>query len=231
MNEASDMTAGKMPGASSHKISIPKYSLGEELISSISHGVGALLSVAGMILCIVRSAAHGGTAAVAASIVYGLTLIVLYTMSCIYHALRVNKAKRVFRVIDHCSVFLLIAGTYTPYTLVTLTGPTGWLLFGVIWGAAVIGITLNAISLEKFSKISVFCYLAMGWAIIFAIKPLLASLALQGIVLLVAGGVAYSLGVILYALGSKKRYMHSIWHFFVLAGSILHFFSIYLYVL
>lgn len=223
-------TMGTLSPAS-HKISIPKYTLAEELISSISHGAGALLAVAGLILCVVRGVSHGSTTAVISGIVFGFTLIVLYTMSCLYHALRVNKAKRVLRVIDHCSVFLLIAGTYTPYTLVTLAGPTGWLLFGVIWGAAAIGITLNAISLERFSKISVVCYLAMGWAIIFAIKPLAAALAVPGIVLLVAGGVAYSLGVILYALGSKKRYMHSIWHFFVLAGSILHFLSIYLYVL
>ena len=152
-------------------------------------------------------------------------------MSCIYHALKPNKAKRVFRVFDHCSVFLLIAGTYAPYTLVSLSGATGWVLFGIIWASAILGITLNAIDLEKFSKVSVACYLAMGWAVIFAFRPLMASLAFPGLMLLVAGGVAYSLGVILYAIGSKKRYMHSVWHFFVLAGSILHFFSIYLYVI
>ncbi len=214
-----------------HRISIPKYSLGEELISSISHGVGALLSLAGLILCIVRSVMHGTPFGVASSIVYGLSLFILYTMSCIYHALKPNQDKRVFRVIDHCSVFLLIAGTYTPFTLVTLHGSTGWLLFSVIWGAAIIGMILNAIDLEKFSKISVVCYLAMGWAVVFAIRPLIAALATPGLILLVCGGVAYSLGVIVYALGGKIRYMHSIWHFFVLAGSILHFFAIYLYVL
>ena len=214
-----------------HRISIPKYSLGEELISSISHGVGALLSLAGLILCIVRSVMHGTPFGVTSSIVYGLSLIILYTMSCIYHALKPNQAKRVFRVIDHCSVFLLIAGTYTPFTLVTLHGSTGWLLFSVIWGSAIIGMILNAIDLEKFSKISVVCYLAMGWAVVFAIRPLVAALATPGLILLVCGGVAYSLGVIVYALGSKIRYMHSIWHFFVLAGSILHFFAVYLYVL
>ncbi len=214
-----------------HKISIPKYTLGEELVSSISHGIGALLSVAGLTMCIVRSAIHGSGAALAASIVYGISLIILYTMSCIYHALKPNKAKRVFRVFDHCSVFLLIAGTYAPYTLVSLSGATGWVLFGIIWASAILGITLNAIDLEKFSKVSVACYLAMGWAVIFAFRPLMASLAFPGLMLLVAGGVAYSLGVILYAIGSKKRYMHSVWHFFVLAGSILHFFSIYLYVI
>ena len=174
---------------------------------------------------------HGTPFGVTSSIVYGLSLIILYTMSCIYHALKPNQAKRVFRVIDHCSVFLLIAGTYTPFTLVTLHGSTGWLLFSVIWGAAIIGMLLNAIDLEKFSKISVVCYPAMGWAVVFAIRPLVAALATPGLILLVCGGVAYSLGVIVYALGSKIRYMHSIWHFFVLAGSILHFFAVYLYVL
>ena len=214
-----------------HRISIPKYSLSEELISSISHGVGALLSLVGLILCIVRSVVHATPMGVASSIIYGLSLIILYTMSCLYPALKPNQAKRFFRVIDHCSVFLLIAGTYAPFTLVTLAGPTGWLLFFVIWGAALIGIVLNAIDLEKFSKVSVVCYLAMGWAVVFAIKPLVAALASPGLVLLVCGGVTYSLGVILYALGSKIRYMHSVWHFFVLAGSILHFFAVYLYVL
>lgn len=214
-----------------YKISIPKYTLGEELISSISHGVGSLLSIAALVLCTVRSILHGNPLAVVSSVIFGTSLIILYTMSCIYHALKPNKAKRIFRVIDHCSVFLLIAGTYAPFTLVTLAGTTGWILFAVIWLSAILGITLNAIDLEKFSKVSVVCYLAMGWAIVFAIRPLIAALAPQGLVFLVAGGIAYSLGVILYALGSKLRYMHSIWHFFVLAGSILHFFSIYFYVL
>ena len=213
------------------EITIPKYTLGEELMSSISHGVGALLSIAALVLCVVFSAIHGNPAAVVASALYGSSLVILYTMSCLYHALKPNKAKRVFRIFDHCSIFLLIAGTYTPYTLVTLAGTTGWILFGVIWGAAILGIVLNAIDLEKYSKISVACYLAMGWAVIFAIKPLIAALPTGGLIYLLLGGIAYSVGVILYALGSKRRYMHSIWHFFVLAGSILQFFSVFFYVI
>ena len=213
------------------EITIPKYTLGEELMSSISHGVGALLSIAALVLCVVFSAIHGNPAAGVASALYGSSLVILYTMSCLYHALKPNKAKRVFRIFDHCSIFLLIAGTYTPYTLVTLAGTTGWILFGVIWGAAILGIVLNAIDLEKYSKISVACYLAMGWAVIFAIKPLIAALPTGGLIYLLLGGIAYSVGVILYALGSKRRYMHSIWHFFVLAGSILQFFSVFFYVI
>lgn len=213
-------------------ISIPVYSLSEELISSISHGVGALFGVAALVLCVVFSALHGNPWAVVSSAIYGATLVILYSMSSIYHALKINKAKRVFRVFDHCSIFLLIAGTYTPYTLVTLrqAGATGWILFGVVWGAGILGIVFNSINLKKYRIPSMICYLAMGWVMIFAMKPLMENLHRNGIILLFAGGGAYTLGAILYGLGKKHKYFHSIWHFFVLAGSILHFFSILLYV-
>ncbi len=151
-------------------------------------------------------------------------------MSCLYHALKVNKAKRVFRVIDHCTIFLLIAGTYTPFTLVTLRDSVGWWLFGTVWGIAILGITLNAIDLKKFSKISVACYL-LRWAILSEIEPLRANLAPGGIALLVWGGVVYTAGAILYGIGSKVKYFHSIFHFFCLGGSVLHFLAIYQYVL
>ena len=158
-------------------------------------------------------------------------MLLLYLMSCLYHALKVNQAKRVFRVIDHCTIFLLIAGTYTPFTLVTLRDSVGWWLFGAIWGIAILGITLNAIDLKRFSKISVACYLLMGWAILSAIEPLRANLAPGGIALLVWGGVVYSVGAILYGIGSKVKYFHSIFHFFCLGGSVLHFLAVYQYVL
>lgn len=135
------------------------------------------------------------------------------------------------RVLDHCTIFLLIAGTYTPFTLVTLRQGAGWPLFGIIWGAAVFGIVLNAIDVERFEKLSMVCYLAMGWAIVFTIRPLLHAISAEGIKLLIAGGIAYTVGAVIYAKGSKIKYMHSIWHFFVLAGSILHFFTIYMYVI
>lgn len=214
-----------------HRITIPKYTLGEELMNSISHGVGAGLGIAALVLCIVKSAiAHDGYK-LASSIVFGITVTLLYLMSCLYHALKVNKAKRVFRVMDHCTIFLLIAGTYTPFTLVTLHGPVGWWLFGVVWGVAVLGVVLNAISLKRFAKLSVLCYLGMGWVILVAFRPLASILHPTGLYLLIAGGVAYTLGAILYAVGSKRKYFHSIFHFFCMIGTVLHFLAVYLYVL
>lgn len=214
-----------------HRISIPKYTLGEELISSISHGVGAGFGIAALVLCIVKSCNPLDGYKLASSIVFGLTTTMLYLMSCLYHALKVNKAKRVFRVIDHCTIFLLIAGTYTPYTLITLHGTTGWLLFGIVWGVGILGIVLNAISLKRFAKLSLVCYIALGWVVLFASKQLVSNLEQSGLWLLLAGGIAYTVGAILYGIGAKKRYFHSVFHFFCLIGTALHFFSIYYYVL
>ena len=214
-----------------HRISIPKYTLGEELMNSISHGIAACLGITALVLCIVKSCNPLDGYKLASSIVFGITTTMLYLMSCLYHALKVNKAKRVFRVIDHCTIFLLIAGTYTPYTLITLRGFTGWLLFGIVWGVGILGIVLNAVSLRKFAKLSVFCYIALGWVVVFASRQLISSLDLAGLWLLLLGGIAYTIGAILYGIGSKKRYFHSVFHFFCMIGTILHFFSIYLYVL
>lgn len=214
-----------------HRIAIPTYTLGEELISSISHGVGALMGIAMLVLCIVKSCNPLNGFKLASSIVFGLTVIILYLMSCLYHALKVNRAKRVFRVFDHCTIFLLIAGTYTPFTLVTLRDTVGWWMFGIIWATAVLGIVFNAISLKKFAKISVALYLIMGWLVIFSFSNLYAALARPGVWLLLAGGIAYTVGAILYGVGSKKKYFHSVFHFFCLIGTLLHFFAVYLYVL
>ncbi len=214
-----------------HRISIPKYSLSEELLNAISHGLGALFGIVGTVLCIVKAANTGDPWRIVSGSIFGVTVLLLYLMSCLYHALKVNMAKRVFRVIDHCTIFLLIAGTYTPFTLVTLRGTVGWVLFGIVWGMAVLGITLNAVNLKKFSKISVACYLVMGWAIIAAFQPLAEALAPQGVSLLIWGGIAYTVGAILYGIGAKVKYFHSVFHFFCLAGTVLHFFAIYLYVL
>ncbi len=214
-----------------HRITIPKYTLGEELINSITHGIGAGLGIAALVLCIVKSCNPLDGFKLASSIVFGLTFTLLYLMSCLYHALAVNGAKRVFRVFDHCTIFLLIAGTYTPYTLVTLRGVTGWILFGIVWGVGIVGIVFNAISLKRFAKISVACYIGLGWVIILASSQLMASLAKEGLILLLAGGIAYTLGAVLYAIGSKKPYFHSVFHFFCLFGTVLHFLSIYFYVL
>ena len=214
-----------------HRISIPKYTLGEELMNSITHGVGACLGIAALVLCVIKSCSPLDGYKLASSIVFGITTTLLYLMSCLYHALKVNRAKRVFRVIDHCTIFLLIAGTYTPYTLITLRGVTGWVLFSVVWGIGILGIVLNAVSLKRFAKLSVACYIGLGWAVLFASKQLIAALDRTGLWLLLAGGIAYTIGAVLYGIGAKRRYFHSIFHYFCLIGTALHFFSIYLYVL
>ncbi len=213
------------------KIDIPKYSLGEEIMSAIIHGIGALLAIVAIILCTAISAHHGSTIGVISSIIYGITLIILYTMSTLYHSLAVNNAKRVFRIIDHCSIYLLIAGTYTPFTLITLPKPLGYYLFALVWSIAILGIVLNAINLKKFKVVSFISYLVLGWVIVFCYQPLRENLAYGGILLLVAGGVVYTLGSIFYGFGKNVKYFHSIFHLFVLLGSILHFFAILLYVI
>ena len=213
------------------KISIPKYTLGEELVSAISHGIGCLLSIAALVLCVVFSAIHGNVYAVVSSTIYGSTSIILYCMSTLYHSFKVNNAKRVFRIIDHSCIFLLIAGTYTPYALVCLPKTLGWTIFGIEWGCAIIGIVLNSIDLKKYKKISMVLYLVMGWMIIFSFKSLLKSVDISGIYLMLTAGILYTVGAIFYGIGKKKKYMHSIFHMFVLAASILFFFSIFLYVI
>ena len=214
-----------------HRIAIPHYTLGEELMNSISHGVGALFGIVALVLCVVRAAQSGDPYRIVSGAIFGFTVLILYLMSCLYHALKVNKAKRVFRVIDHCTIFLLIAGTYTPYTLVSLRDSVGWWVFGVIWATAIVGIVLNAVSLKKFSKISVALYLIMGWMIVIAYHPMVLAIPGGGMQLLVWGGVAYTVGAILYGVGSRKKYFHSIFHFFCLIGTVLHFLSVYLYVM
>lgn len=213
------------------KIDIPKYSLGEEIMSAVIHGVGALLAIAALVLCTIVSASRGSAVSVISSIIYGVTLIILYTMSTLYHSLAINNAKRVFRIIDHCSIFLLIAGTYTPYTLVALEKPLGYYIFAIVWGIAILGIVLNSINLKKYKLISLISYVVLGWVIIFAYGPLKEAVDWSGVLLLIAGGVIYTIGAIVYAFGKKIKYFHSIFHIFVLAASILHFLSILLYVL
>lgn len=212
------------------KITLKKYTLGEELMSAITHGIGSGLSIATLVLCIIAGAKNGAVNVVS-GIIFGVSLIILYTMSTLYHSFKPNLAKKVFRVFDHCSIFLLIAGSYTPFTLVTLNGANGWTMFTVIWICAILGIVFNAIDLERFNKISFVLYLIMGWAVLFDVKSLIANLEPMGLKLLIAGGITYTIGAIIYLVGHKVKYMHSIWHFFVLGGSVLHFFCIFLYVL
>lgn len=201
------------------------YSLGEEIFNSVSHGIGGLLSIAGSVVLIVFCALYADAWAVVSASIYGASLIILYTMSTLYHAITNNKAKKFFRIMDHDTIFFLIAGTYTPFTLVTLRGPIGWVLFGIVWGAAIIGIVLNSIDLERFRKPSVICYILMGWAIIFAIKPMINALSSVSLIFLLTGGIFYTVGIIFYAL-KKVKWFHSVWHLFTIAGSVFHFFSI-----
>lgn len=225
-----DLIIEEQKNVKKERITLPKYTLGEELISSISHGVGALLSIAALVLCIISAAKQGSTIAVVSSCIYGTSLIILYLMSCLYHALAPNKAKKVFRVFDHCSIFLLIAGSYTPFLLITIGGTKGIIMMCIMWIATIIGIVFNSINLEKYDKASFVLYLIMGWMIIFSFKELLANLPTPGFILLLIGGIIYTVGAVIYAVGDKIKYMHSIWHFFVLGGSIFQFFTILLYV-
>lgn len=204
-----------------------KYTLGEELFNAITHGIGALLSVAGCVVLLVRCHQLGDSVAAVSSAIYGTTLIILYTMSTLYHALANEKTKAVFRVFDHVTIYLLIAGTYTPYTLACLGGALGWTLFGIVWAAAIVGIVFSSISLRRFQKLSMICYIAMGWVILIAIKPLWQVIGTLPMVFLVIGGVLYTGGVLFYQM-KESRYMHSIWHLFVIAGSIFQYFSILL---
>ncbi len=213
------------------KIPLPKYSLGEELVSAISHGIGVLFGIVALVLCILMSVEHGDVYAVISSSLFGSSIIIMYAVSTIYHSLTPCKGKRVFRVLDHCCIFLLIAGTYTPYTLVALRGATGWVLFGLVWGISILGIVFNAINVEKFKVFSMISYIAVGWVIIFKIGDLLKAVPKEGVMLVLAGGIVYSIGAIVYGIGSKVKYVHSVWHFFVLAGTVLQFLSIYLYVI
>lgn len=206
------------------------YTIGEEIANAIIHGIAALLSIAGLVIAIVYSAIYGNAYSVVSSCVYGSSLVVMYTMSTLYHSITNLKAKRVFRALDHSSVFFLIAGTYTPYCLVTLRGPIGWSIFGIVWTVAITSIVFSSISVEKFKKVNFTCALILGWIIILAFNPLMDYLNINAIILLIAGGLAYTFGTIFYIL-NKKRFMHSIWHILVILGSVLHYFSILFYVL
>lgn len=209
---------------------IGAYSLREELFNSITHGAGLLLSIVALVLLIVFSSLYGSARHIVSCTIFGVTLILLYTASTLYHSFRSPRVKKFFKILDHSCIYLLIAGTYTPFLLVTLRGAVGWTLFGVIWFLAVSGVVLKMFFVHRFKIISTVAYVLMGWIIIFAIKPLVESLPSGGIVWLVAGGLAYTLGVIFYV-WKKLPFNHAIWHLFVLAGSICHFFAVIFYVL
>ncbi len=209
---------------------VTPYSFREELLNSITHGTGILLSIGALVLLIVFSSLYGSARHIVSCTIFGVTLILLYTASTLYHSFQKPRVKRFLKIFDHSCIYLLIAGTYTPFLLVTLSGALGWMMFGVIWFLAFSGIVLKIFFVHRFKIISTIAYVLMGWIIIFAIKPLLDSLPSGGIVWLVAGGLAYTLGVVFYV-WKKLPFNHAIWHLFVLGGSICHFCAVIFYVL
>ncbi len=207
------------------RMGLPRYSLGEEIFSSVSHGVSALAAAAALVLLLVFC--EKTPVKIASVAVYGGTMVALYAVSSIYHGLGLCKAKQVFRSLDHCTIFLLIAGTYTPITLVCIGGRQGlWMLTGV-WAAAIVGVVLNAVSVERFKVVSMICYIAMGWVVVLCMGTLRENLSGAGFWCLLLGGVLYTVGAVLYGLGKRVPYMHSVFHLFVLMGSVLHAACIY----
>ena len=205
------------------------YSAAEEIANGITHGLGVLLAAAGLAVLVAAAVRHGTTVHVVSSIIFGLSLLLLYAASTLYHATGNPGAKRVLRRIDHAAIFLLIAGTYTPFTLVTLRGPWGWSIFGIVWSLAIFGLFFEEALRRRWIGFSIGLYLLMGWVAVAAIRPLLGSLPRGGVALLFAGGVAYTLGTVFY-LTKRIPYHHAWWHLAVLAGSVLHYFAVLLYV-
>ncbi len=206
------------------------YSVGEEIAHAVSHGIGALLSIAGLAVLVAFASLYGNAWHITSSSIYGATLILLYTASTLYHGIPYPSVKRVLQRIDHAAIFLLIAGTYTPFTLVNLRGEWGWTLFGLVWGFAILGVLLETMVKRRIKWLSLTLYLGLGWLVVVAIEPLVEAVETGGLVLLLAGGLCYSLGVIFYV-WKRLAYHHAVWHLFVMAGSLLHFFSIFFYVI
>ena len=217
---------------------LPDYTHGEELFNMISHIVGGGVGVLICAACVVKAFLTGGAYEIVAAFLYGLSMVTLYTMSSLYHGLRAGTAKRVFQVLDHCTIFLLIAGTYTPVSLCSLrelSPALGWSVFGIVWGLSILGLTLNAIDLKRYSKLSLILYLLLGWCVILTGKQAVTAMGIPCLVYMLAGGVSYTVGAVFYAVGKNRPkpipYMHAVFHIFVVIGSILHFLGVFLYML
>ena len=206
-----------------------EQTVGEEIANSVSHGLGLVLSWAAAPILVVHAVLHSGAAAVVGVSIFALTLALMYGASTLYHGLPAGRAKRVFNVLDHSAIYLLIAGTYTPFTLGVLKGPWGWTLFGLVWGLALLGVVMKALSRLSHPWLSTGLYLAMGWLVLIAIRPLSANLPMAGLAWLVGGGLCYTAGVVFFVFDSRWRYAHFIWHLFVVAGSVCHFFAVLWY--
>lgn len=213
---------------------LPDYTKGEELCNTLSHTVGAVFGIVAFITCLLASIRKFSVWGMISSIIYGMSLILLYTMSSVYHGLPKGMAKKVLQVIDHCTIYLLIAGTYTPVMLCAVRPISplwAWSILGAVWGCALVAAIFTAIDLKKYAVFSMICYIGMGWCILLALKPTIQALSIQGMLWLLFGGISYTIGAILYGLGKKHRYMHSIFHLFVVAGSVFHYIAILFYVL
>ena len=213
---------------------LPDYSRGEEIMNMVTHIVGGVLGIAALTLCVIMAALHGNVYGVVSSSIYGAALVVMFTISSVYHGLKPNMGKKVMQVIDHCTIYFLIAGTYTVIVLSAIRPVypwLGWCLFGFEWVLAALATTLTAIDLKKYNVFSMVCYIGMGWAVIPFWRQALGVLTAPGFLFLLLGGIAYTIGAVLYGIGSKKRWMHSIFHIFVVLGAILQFFCILFYAL
>jgi len=209
---------------------ITYYDLSEEKINIITHAIGLLLSIAALVLLIIHASSNGSARHIVSFTIFGASMILLYSASTLYHYSQTPNIRRKLNILDHASIYVLIAGTYTPFTLVTLKGALGWTIFGITWGIALVGVFLKLFYTGKYDKISTIAYVAMGWIIIFAVKPLIENLPLNGLYWLLAGGVFYTIGAVLYSI-KKLKFNHAIFHIFVLLGSFSHFMAIYFYVL
>ena len=213
---------------------LPNYTKGEELFNMITHIVGGAFSIAALVLGVIAAAQTGDAWKVVSISVYGATLVTMYAVSSVYHGLTHEMSKKVMQVIDHCDIYFLIAGTYTPILLCAIrphNAAIAWTIFGVEWGLTALAATLNAIDLKKFSKLSMTCYIGMGWCIVAVLKPTVEYLTVEGFWWLLFGGIAYTVGAVLYALGKKIHYMHSVFHIFVVIGSILQYVAIMKFVI
>lgn len=218
-----------MVGKTLRMIRIPAYSLGEEISNAVSHGFGALLSVAALVVMLIRSR---GALAVTTAALFGSAMILLYTMSCLYHALPpALLGKKVLRVLDHCNVFLLVFGTYIPVALLGVGGARGWTLFGLVAFFTLLGIVFTVADLERFQFAAVICQLLSGWSILIGVSDLLQTVGKRGLAWMIAGGLMYTAGAVLYGIGKRKKYCHSVFHIFCLMGSFCHFWAVYQYLL
>lgn len=203
--------------------------IAEEIGNSVSHGIGLLLAIAALPVLIVSAAHHGPPSAVVGAVAFGVSAIMLYLVSLLYHAARQPRTKQFLRTLDHAAIYVLIAGTYTPFTLGVLRGTWGWTLFGLIWSMALAGVLFKVLLGVRFPRVSTVLYLAMGWLVLIAIRPLWQNMPAAGLIWLLAGGVAYTLGVVFYVLDARVRYSHFVWHLFVLAGTACHFVAVLRY--